>query len=124
MMRFLLDANMPRCAVDLIRSRGGEAFFLRDMRLGNAPDSHVADLARKNQAILVTRDFDFSDIRSYPPAEFFGIIVLDMRERATATQICSLLEVFLDRPNLESELARRLAIVRHGRVRFRPRLDQ
>jgi predicted nuclease of predicted toxin-antitoxin system len=121
-MRFLLDANMPACAVKIIQNSGGMVLSLRDMGLGSAPDSLVAEIAKRESALLVTRDCDFADIRNYPPSEFAGIIVLNMPEKTLAPQICALLKAFLDRPQVESEISRRLAVVRPGRVRFRPRL--
>jgi uncharacterized protein (DUF433 family)/predicted nuclease of predicted toxin-antitoxin system len=121
-MRFLIDANMPRCALQVIQQRGSEALSLRDMGLANIPDALVAELAKRNTAVLLTRDFDFADIRNYPPAEFPGIIVLDLPDDAVAPQICAVLEAFLNRPRVELDIQNRLAIVRPGRVRFRPAL--
>jgi hypothetical protein len=124
-MRFLLDASMPRCAVGVVTAHGGEAMFLRDMGLAAIPDSEVAALAEQREATLVTRDFDFADIRNYPPADFrAGIIVINLPDDATALEICAQLGVFLDRPGIETEMEHRLAIVRPGRVRFRPALSE
>ena len=46
------------------------------------PDPRVAAVCLSEQRALVTLDLDFSDIRTYPPQEFPGIIVLRPRSQA------------------------------------------
>jgi hypothetical protein len=40
-MRFLLDANMPRSALALLVQHGHEAEHVKDIGLGDAPDSEI-----------------------------------------------------------------------------------
>ena len=70
--------------------------------------------------ILVTRDFDFADIRNYPPRQFSGIVVLQIPDDSTAMQVNKVLESFADNPRLLETVSGRLAIVESWRVRFRP----
>jgi hypothetical protein len=70
--------------------------------------------------VLVTRDFDFSDIRNYPPSLYQGIVVLKLQEDATAKQVALLLASFAGREDWLKHLTGRLAIVETWRVRFRP----
>jgi hypothetical protein len=44
---------------------------------------------------LVTGDFDFADIRNYPPQHYAGIVVLVIPPTVTATYITRLLDSFL-----------------------------
>jgi hypothetical protein len=69
---------------------------------------------------LVTRDFDFADIRNYPPANYPGIIVLRVPDDATAMQVVRYLEAFVLRQDWLAQVSGRLAIVELWRVRFRP----
>jgi predicted nuclease of predicted toxin-antitoxin system len=119
-MRFLLDANMPRSAASLLRSLGHEAEDVRDALLSGADDSLVAAHARARGFALVTRDFDFSDIRNYPPENYSGLVVLQLPDDATAPQINRTLEAFVTNLEWVSRLPGRLAIVESWRVRFRP----
>lgn len=52
----------------MLRQNGYEAFDVRDIGLGGADDTLIAAHAKANGLVLVTRDFDFSDIRNDPPA--------------------------------------------------------
>jgi len=122
-MRFLLDANMPRSAAEAIRRLGHEVVDIRDIALGEADDALIAAYAKSHQLALVTRDFDFSDIRNYPPVEFAGIVVLELPDDAVAATVVKVMESFLSQPQLLSQLAGRLAIVGSWRVRFRPGLS-
>ena len=120
-MRFLLDANMPRSASAAIRRLGREAVDSRDIGLGLAADKDIANYAREHGLALVTRDFDFSDIRNYPPAAFAGIIVLELPDDAVAEVVVRVMESFISEPLLLSQIAGRLAVVGPWRVRFRPK---
>jgi predicted nuclease of predicted toxin-antitoxin system len=59
-MRFLLDANMPRSAIDTFVRFGHEVELVRDVGLAAAPDKQVAAHALKTGAVLVSRDLDFA----------------------------------------------------------------
>ena len=121
-MRFLLDANMPRSAVESVRRLGHEALDVRDIGLGGSDDKQIAAYAKEHGLALITRDFDFSDIRNYPPTEFGGIIVLGLPDDAVAATVVKVMESFLSQPHLLSQLPGRLAIMESWRVRFRPAL--
>jgi len=45
---------------------------MRDAGRRDAPDNTIADYARRNHLVLITRDFDFADIRNYPPWLYEG----------------------------------------------------
>lgn len=118
-MRFLVDASLPRSAAVALRELGHEAVDVRDIGLRAATDDVIADHAHRNLQALITRDFDFADIRNYPPANYAGIVVLDLPNHATAAQVRKALETFVRAEWLEL-LSGRLAIVEASRVRFRP----
>jgi predicted nuclease of predicted toxin-antitoxin system len=63
-MKFLLDANLQRSAADVLRRLGHEPHDVRDTLPAGAEDSRVAAHAQSNRLALVTRDFDFADIRN------------------------------------------------------------
>lgn len=47
-----------------------------DQRLNGQADPKIADICRDERRILISLDLDFSDIRTYPPANYSGIVVL------------------------------------------------
>ena len=121
-MKVLLDANLPRSAARAVSDAGHDPVDVRDIGLGGAPDAEIAQYAQANRLCLATRDFDFADIRNYPPADYAGLIVLDLPDDALSHQVCALLSSFLRRADVEQVLPGRLAVVRADTVRFRPKL--
>lgn len=88
-----------------------------EQRLQGASDSALFEVCRDERRALVTLDLGFADIRSYPPAEHSGVIVLrppnqDLPAlRALLAQVVRLLE--------RHAIDRRLWIVEEGQVRQR-----
>ena len=121
-MPFLIDANLPRSVVALLRSLGHQVEFARDIGLAAAPDRDIAARAKLTGAVLLTRDLDFSNIRHYPPEDYPGLVVLRLPEDTTAHVIVAVIERFVREPVFLAALSGRLAIVEADRVRFRPPL--
>ena len=119
-MRFLVDANLPRSAVQMISRLGHEVTFVRDTDFASAADEVIASRARIIRAALVTRDLGFGDVRIYPPESFAGLIVLRLPDTAVSATIADVLRRFLSDPSFLHALPGRLAIVELDRVRFRP----
>ncbi|PEN06488.1 hypothetical protein CRI93_09405 [Longimonas halophila] len=46
--------------------------------MAGAPDAEVYQTALGKEAVLVTTDRGFGDVRSYPPSSHHGIIVLNV----------------------------------------------
>ena len=58
-MTFLVDADLPRSAADVVRRHGYDAVDVRDIGLRHADDSEIASHAQHRQQCLLTGDFDF-----------------------------------------------------------------
>ena len=118
-MRFLVDEDLPRSTGDLLRRYKHKAADVRDIGLRGAKDHQIAAHAQSEGLCLVTGDFDFSDIRNYPPGEYAGLVILKLPRTATASFILALLESFLQQENLVAQMPGKLAIVEAGRVKIR-----
>jgi len=78
-MRFKIDENLPITAAEILRQAGHDALTIHDQQLAGEPDPRVAAVCLAEQRALLTLDLDFSDIRTYPPGDYAGIIVLRPR---------------------------------------------
>ncbi len=121
-MKFLLDANMPRSALVVLREAGHEANHVRDLGLGDATDAAIDDRARAMDAVIVSRDLDFADVRRFPPELRPGLLVLRMSDASTAADVVGLLSRVLSATALVQQIPGRLAILEPNRLRFRPAL--
>lgn len=119
-MRFLIDADLPRRTVDLLRARGHEATDVRDVVPPILLDPEIAANAQQEGLCLISCDWGFADIRSYPPQDYAGLVVLQQPKNATADDKLTLVELLLNQPQILSRLPGRLAIVSVKRIRLRP----
>jgi hypothetical protein len=69
---------------------------------------------------LITRDQDFADIRTYPPPEYPGIVVIRAPEHAGRVMVLSMIDSFLRQEVIVRSTAGRLAIVKPTQIRLRP----
>ena len=118
-MRFLIDADLPYSLEELIATHGHTALHVSAVGLGGARDETIADFAKSEKFAILTGDFDFADIRNYPPGDYFGIAVLVLTPKMVSADIHALVRSFLDRQEIMGVLAGKLAIVESGRVRLR-----
>lgn len=116
-MRFKIDENLPLEVADILSHSGYEAVTASQQGLSRRSDAALMDVCTREKRALVTLDMDFSDIRTYPPEEFQGIIVL----RATDHSKWSLIELVQQTVALleRESLVGRLWIVEPGRIRIR-----
>ncbi len=75
-MRFKIDENLPVELAEELRAAGHEAVTVDDQRLIGTSDRHLSQVCKTEGRIFVTLDLDFADIRTYPPNEHSGLIVL------------------------------------------------
>ena len=78
-MKFLLDANIPYSLQEVF-PKGHNVYHVRDLNLANAQDQEIAKYAKKNKAVIVSRDLDFGNINNFPPENYYGIIILTFTE--------------------------------------------
>ena len=83
-MRVKLDENPPIQLKRLFTESGHDVATVVDEGLGGASDVEVATVCVGEQRVLVMQDLDFSDIRTYPPAERNCLEVATIAASATS----------------------------------------
>jgi len=89
-----------------------------DQQIVGEPDPQVASVCSAEERALVTLDLDFSDIRTYPPAAYLGIIILRPRTQSKP-DVLALLDKLLPLLIGGEPLAGNLWIVRENGIRIR-----
>ncbi len=115
-MKFKVDENLPIEVVELLEDNGHDALTVLGQNLGGEPDLRITQVCINEKRALITLDTDFSDIRTYPPEEFFGLIVLRLKTQDklhVLSVVSRLINILFMEP-----LERRLWIVEEGRVRI------
>ena len=75
-MRFKVDENLPIEVAQLLREAGHDVDSVHQEGLVGAKDQVLADACRSASRAIVTLDIHFADIRTYPPGDYPGLIVL------------------------------------------------
>lgn len=65
----------------LLRDAGYDATTVVNQGFGGSGDPGIASLCRNEDRVLVTLDMDFADIRTYPPDQCSGLIVVRLRKQ-------------------------------------------
>jgi predicted nuclease of predicted toxin-antitoxin system len=116
-VRFKVDENLPVEVAELLRGAGHDAATVAEQGVGGALDPDLATLVRGESRALLTLDQGFADIRSYPPKEYQGLVVLRLaqQDKVHVLQVCGrLLQALAAQP-----LAGQLWIVEDNRIRLR-----
>lgn len=116
-MKFLTDENVYTQIVEAIRSLSHDVLDIKEQNLFRMPDDDISQMAQNMERILITNDKDFSNILTYSPSEYHGIIILRL-SRLTINGAVKRLIGFLKTLS-EEQIRGKLAIVEPDRVRFR-----
>ena len=115
-IKILLDADMPRSSVKVIRSSGFEVEDVRDIGMRSAKDKEIIEYALNNNRVIVTRDTDFGEILRYPKHP--GAIILRLPNTFTTKEVNKRLKGFLSSVS-ETEIKNAIIIVELSRYRRR-----
>jgi predicted nuclease of predicted toxin-antitoxin system len=81
-LRFLADHCVSNFTVQSLRESNHEVMCLRDVLPVESADALVIAKAQEIDAILLSLNGDFADIVNYPPANYRGIVALQMRNHS------------------------------------------
>ena len=95
-LRFFADQCVPTAVIQALRDVGYEVQYLRDHLPIESPDSVVISKTQELGMILISLNGDFANIFNYPPANYQGIIALQVRNHPEVLpQIVSRLNDYL-----------------------------
>jgi predicted nuclease of predicted toxin-antitoxin system len=115
-MKFKIDENLPVEIASLLEENSYDALTVLQQQLCGEADANIAKVCQRKKRALVTLDSDFADIRSYPPDEFFGLIVLRLKKQDKPYVLSVTNRLLKILPN--EPLERHLWIVEEGRIRI------
>jgi len=117
-MRFKIDENLPVEVADLLRANMHDAMTIFDQHMIGELDPKVASVCKSEERAIITLDLDFSDIRTYPPSEYPGIIILRPRTQSKP-DVLGLVEKLLPQLDGNEKLVGNLWIVQENGIRIR-----
>ena len=117
-MRFKVDGNLPIDVAELLRANGHDAMTIFDQQMVGELDPKVASVCKAEERTLITLDLDFSDIRTYPPGAYPGIVILRPRTQSKP-DVLALLDKLIPLLGGSEPLAGNLWIVQENGIRIR-----
>jgi len=116
-MKIKIDENLPAEAAGILRNAGHDAVTVVEQHLAGAADPDIASICQQEERALITLDVGFADLRTYPPDQYPGLVVLRLRwhSKSHVLQVLQRLIPMLSHQTPE----RHLWIVEETQVRIR-----
>lgn len=119
-LKFLADQCVPRSIISILRDSGHDVHPLKELIPPDSPDMVVISKATQLNAILLSLNGDFTDIVAYPPADYRGIIALQVRNHPEAIpHILDHLTQYLSRHPERPHYSGKLLVIEPHRIRIR-----
>jgi len=119
-LRFLSDQCVPAEITDNLRGHGHRITLLREVLPIRSVDPVVIAKAQELGAILLTLNGDFADIVAYPPANYVGIVAIQLHNHPEIIpSLMARLATFLDGHPAHEFYQGKLLSVEVHRVRIR-----
>jgi len=97
-LRFFADHCVSNFVIQSLRDSGCEVLRLKDHLPIESADAVVIAKAQDLDSILLSLNGDFADIVAYPPADYQGIVALQVRNHPEILpQIIMRLKAYLSR---------------------------
>ena len=117
-MKFFLDANIPYSAQAVFKKNHCFAQHAKDAGLARASDTQILEHAIREKSILVTKDLEFGNRKTFPHIISFGVIIIRLPFYFKAVQLNNVVDEFLRSVEKES-LNCAITILSLGRYRIR-----
>lgn len=119
-LRFFTDHCVSDSVVRAFRDAGYEVLRLTDYIPTDSTDSVVISKAQELDSVLVSLNGDFADIVTYPPANYRGIIALQVGNHPEAISglVANLKNYLSAHPDM-NDYAGKLLLVEVHRIRIR-----
>lgn len=119
-LRFFSDQCVPAEITDILRRHGHQVTLLREVIPIRSLDPVVIAKAQESGTILLSLNGDFADIVAYPPANYQGIVGLQLHNHPEIIpQLITRLLAFLDANPAQGFDRGKLFLVEVHRVRIR-----
>jgi predicted nuclease of predicted toxin-antitoxin system len=119
-LRFLADHCVSNFTVQTLRESNHEVMCLRDVLPVESADALVIAKAQEIDAILLSLNGDFADIVNYPPANYRGIVALQMRNHSEILpKLIARLTAYLKVHTTMDHYRGKLLVVEVDRIRIR-----
>ena len=116
-MRIVVDENVSYGLAEVLRKTGHSVTAISETPTGGIDDLQVFKIVLENEAILITRDYHFTNVVRFPPDRTAGIVFIRRGNLASEEEI-GLVRDFLSHHSPE-DYAGRLVTLYKNSVKIR-----
>ena len=117
-MKFLIDEDLPRSLLRILKDQGFEVFDVRDCGLRGESDEAVFCFAQNAQAILFSGDMGFGNLLRFPVGSHFGIVIAHFPNEISSIKLNNHILNALKTLS-EDDIKGNLIILEPGKLRMR-----
>lgn len=119
-LKLFADYCIPKSVIKSLIDDGYEVLKLKNFLPADSPDVLVIEKAQEMDAILLSLNGDFTDIITYPPSNYKGIIALQVKNHPEIIpELIERLKKYLLAHNHMKHYKGKLIIVESHRIRIR-----
>jgi len=78
-MRFLINMNVPRNLVTLLKAYNHSSRHVGDISMARAEDNAIIEEAKKNKEIIITHDLDYGHLLALSGESAPSVIIIRIR---------------------------------------------
>lgn len=116
-VKIVIDESVSYGLAEILRKAGYDVISIADTSSAGKHDEEIFQTVTENNAILITRDYHFTNPLRFPPDKTGGIIYIRHGNLTSAEEI-DLVQKFLSLHSY-SGFSRRLVTLYKGRVKIR-----
>jgi predicted nuclease of predicted toxin-antitoxin system len=118
MIKFLIDEDMPRSTMGVLKAAGYEALDVRDCGLRGKSDKDIFAFAQRSGAVILTGDMGFGNLYQFPLGRHYGIVIVHFPNEISMFEMSRQITKALQ-GLAETDYAGNLIILEPGRIRVR-----
>ena len=118
MLKFLVDEDLPRSTVHVLREMEFVALDVRDCGLRGKSDEEIFEYAQKENAIILTGDRGIGSILRFTPGTYYGIVIAHFPNELPVSELNTQIKNALNQLT-EDDLDGSLVIIEPTKIRIR-----
>ena len=121
-MKIFPDENLPLSLIDDLTKLDYKVKNVSTAGLRGASDETIAKYAKKQKAILITKDIEFGSLLLYPKGSHHAVVIVRLPPFYNKNQLTKAIIAFF-KTTKEKEIVNAITILQVGRYRIR-KLEQ
>ena len=122
-MKLKLDENLGLESKTILSAFGYDVCTVREQNLCSSSDQNLAAVCKKEQRCLVTLDLDFANPLLFQHSDYFGMAVLRLPNKPSATDLIDTLKTLAQALSTEN-ISGKLWIVQKNKIRLYKPADE